>query len=105
MVYPRADNYVPHKDNILQVVYDHGKVPLSATGTTLPAFALSNHTNGAAPDHPTILSSPESLHAWPIFDDIKGRVQAEWEALPKVFDPVSQDLRNKIKHVLATGPN
>ncbi|KAG0265950.1 hypothetical protein DFQ27_000258 [Actinomortierella ambigua] len=27
MVHPRADVDKPHKDNILQVVYDHGKVP------------------------------------------------------------------------------
>ncbi|KAF8927275.1 hypothetical protein BGZ47_002241 [Haplosporangium gracile] len=103
MVYPRAENYVPHKDNILQVVYDHGKVPLSATSTTLPIFASSNHTNGSAVNESKILSSPGSLHAWPKFDELKSRVQTEWEALPKVFDPISQELRDKIKYVVATG--
>ncbi|KAF9282427.1 nicotinate phosphoribosyltransferase family-domain-containing protein [Linnemannia elongata] len=104
MVHPRADNYIPHKDNILQVVYDHGKVPLSATGSTLPNFATSNHPNGSAVNEPKILSSPESLHAWSKFDELKERVQTEWEALPKMFDPISQELRNKIKHVVTTGP-
>lgn len=103
MVHPRADNYVPHKDNILQVVYDHGNVPLSATGSTLPLFTTSNHANGSAVNEPKILSSPESLHAWSKFDELKKRVQTEWEALPKVFDPVSQELRDKIKCVIATG--
>ncbi|KAF9128328.1 hypothetical protein BGW39_005169 [Mortierella sp. 14UC] len=106
MVYPRADNYVPHNDNILQVVYDHGKVPLAATGTTSPVFAstITGSNHGVDASSAKILSSPDSLHAWPMFDEVKTRVQTQWEALPKVFDPISQELRDKIKHVLATGP-
>ncbi|KAG0215275.1 hypothetical protein BGX28_000494 [Mortierella sp. GBA30] len=100
MVYPRAEDGVPHKDNILKVVYDHGKVPLSATATTSPIFASSSSPSPS--DTSRILSSPESLHAWPKFSEIKTRVQNEWERLPKIFDPISQELRDKIAIVLAT---
>ncbi|KAF8939396.1 nicotinate phosphoribosyltransferase family-domain-containing protein [Dissophora ornata] len=102
MVYPRAENGVPHKDNLLQVVYDHGKVPLSATGTTSSIF-VSTTTNNASAEERFLLSSAESLKAWPKFSDIKARVQREWESLPKVFDPISKELRKKIEVVLAAG--
>lgn len=98
MVYPRPADGVPHKNNLLQVVYDHGKVPLSATGTVSPLFA-SSVTEAAKGD--LVLTSPNALHAWLKFSDIKKRVQNEWEHLPKVFDPISQELRDKIKVVLA----
>ncbi|KAF9982724.1 hypothetical protein BGZ65_002559 [Modicella reniformis] len=93
MVYPRAENGVPHKDNLLQVVYDHGRVPLSAT-----AFAPVSTTEVA---NELVLSSPDALHAWPKFSEIKNRVQREWEHLPKLYDPISQKLRDKIQVVLA----
>ncbi|KFH62806.1 hypothetical protein MVEG_11332 [Podila verticillata NRRL 6337] len=95
-VYPRAESG-PHKDNILKVVYDHGKVPISNTRSTDPLFAVSE----ASSSRPT-LSSPEALHAWPLFDEIKERVKGEWEKLPKKHDPVSQELRDKIKRVRAS---
>jgi hypothetical protein len=96
-VYPRAESGEPRKDNIRKVVYDHGMIPTSKTRTTDPLFAVP----GASSTRPT-LSSPEALHTWPLFDEIKGRVQSEWESLPKVHDPVSQELRDKIKHILAS---
>ncbi|KAI7829479.1 nicotinate phosphoribosyltransferase family-domain-containing protein [Gamsiella multidivaricata] len=102
MVYPRAEDGIPHKDNLLQVVYDHGKVPLAATGTTSSLFAPSV-TPSMATEEDRILSSAGSLHAWPVFSELKGRVQKEWENLPKVFDPISKELREKIKVVLAAG--
>ncbi|KAF8960289.1 hypothetical protein BGZ46_001605 [Entomortierella lignicola] len=95
-VYPRAENGVPRKGNLLQVVYDHGKVPLSATASTSPIFASSS--SHAESDR--ILSSPEALHAWPKFSEIKARVQKEWESLPKHHDPISTELRQKINEVL-----
>ncbi|KAF9930700.1 hypothetical protein FBU30_000161 [Linnemannia zychae] len=104
MVYPRADDAIPHKDNILQVVYDHGKVPLSVTGTKSPLFASSIQNNNESAEMDKILSSPESLHQWPMFDELKDRLAREWEVLPKHFDPISQELKDKIKHVLAVGP-
>ncbi|KAF9345230.1 hypothetical protein BGX26_003381, partial [Mortierella sp. AD094] len=100
-VYPRAENGVPHKDNVLQIVYDHGKVPLSATGTSSPLFASSLSTTSSGSGH--TLTSPEALHAWPKFSEIKARVQKEWESLPKFNDPISTELRDKIKVVLAAG--
>lgn len=96
LVYPRGEDGIPRKGNLLHVVYDHGRIPLNETRTTLPAFASTSHaTNG-------VLSQPDSLHAWPVFSEIKERVKTEWESLPKVFDPISQELRDKIKVVLAT---
>lgn len=95
-MYPRAESG-PHKDNILKVVYDHGKVPISKTRSIDPLFAVAE----ASSSRPT-LSSPEALHAWPLYDEIKERVKSEWEKLPKMHDPVSQELRDKIKHVLAS---
>jgi len=99
-VYPRGENGVPRKGSLLQVVYDHGRVPLSATGSKSPAFASANATAEAR----GTLTMEGALHAWPKFSDIKERVRTEWEALPKVFDPISQELRDKIKVVLATKP-
>ncbi|KAF9436244.1 hypothetical protein BGZ76_004499 [Entomortierella beljakovae] len=96
IVYPRAEDGVPRKGNLLQVVYDHGKVPLSATQSTSPLFASSSTQTEPNP----ILNSPNALHAWPKFSDIKVRVQKEWENLPKVHDPISKELREKIKVVL-----
>lgn len=96
-MYPRAESGEPHKDNILKVVYDHGKIPASKTRTTDPLFAVPE----ASSTRPT-LSSPESLHAWPLFDEIKSRVHNEWESLPKMHDPISQELRDKIKRVHAS---
>ncbi|KAF9180001.1 hypothetical protein BGZ51_006356 [Haplosporangium sp. Z 767] len=95
VVYPRAEDGIPRKGNLLQVVYDHGKVPLSATSAKSPLFA------GAGSDASNGLSTAGSLHAWPKFSDIKHRVQAEWESLPKVFDPISKELREKIETVMA----
>lgn len=96
-MYPRAESGEPHKDNILKVVYDHGKVPASKTRSTDPLFNVP----GATSTRPS-LSSPEALAAWPLFDEIKSRVQREWENLPKVHDPISQELRDKIKRVRAS---
>ncbi|KAG0082420.1 hypothetical protein BGZ92_011758 [Podila epicladia] len=96
-VYPRAESGEPHKDNILKVVYDHGKVPASKTRSTDPLFDVP----GVSSTRPS-LSSPDALAAWPLFDEIKSRVQSEWENLPKVHDPVSQELRDKIMRVRAS---
>ncbi|KAF9966033.1 hypothetical protein BGZ70_003483 [Mortierella alpina] len=106
MVHPRAESGVPHKNNILQVVYDHGKVPLSATATTSSTFNTPPATSASDSAGSTTgftLSTPESLHAWPKFSVIKERVQKEWEALPKTFDPISSALREKIKGVMSAG--
>ncbi|KAF9953258.1 hypothetical protein BGZ72_005582 [Mortierella alpina] len=102
MVYPRAESGIPHKNNILQVVYDHGKVPLSATATTSSMFTPTTSPSESASNPAFLLSSPDSLHAWSKFSDIKARVQREWESLPKTFDPISSALRDKIKNVLNT---
>ncbi|KAK3807254.1 MAG: nicotinate phosphoribosyltransferase family-domain-containing protein [Benniella sp.] len=98
VVYPRAEHGFPHKASLLQVVYDHGRVPLSATGSKSPVFASTNATAEAR----GTLTSEDALHAWPKFSDIKERVRTEWEAMPKLFDPISRELRDKIKVVLAT---
>ncbi|KAG0314706.1 hypothetical protein BGZ99_007913 [Dissophora globulifera] len=105
VVYPRAENGVAHKDNLLQVVYDHGRVPVSATASTSPEFATSvnNASNDTTEEDKYRLSTEDALLAWPKFSDIKSRVQREWESLPKVFDPISKELRQKIKVVLAAG--
>ncbi|KAF9938255.1 hypothetical protein BGZ67_000341 [Mortierella alpina] len=102
MVYPRAESGIPHKDNILQVVYNHGKVPLSSTATTSSTFTPATSASESVGSAALTLSSPDSLHAWPKFSDIKARVQKEWEGLPKTFDPISSALREKIKVVLST---
>ena len=94
MVFPRAANGVPHKDNILKVVYDYGKVPVG--NTAAEDFAASE------PQEKT-LSGEGTLESWSLFSDIKDRVKTEWENLPKVFDPISEDLRVKIQEVLAAG--
>ncbi|KAF9567241.1 hypothetical protein EC968_003475 [Mortierella alpina] len=103
MVYPRAENGIPHKNNILQVVYDHGKVPLSATATNSSMFTPATSSSESSGSTAFTLSSPDSLHAWPKFSEIKTRVQKEWEALPKTYDPISSVLRDKIKVILSAG--
>ncbi|KAF9278416.1 hypothetical protein BGZ68_008588 [Mortierella alpina] len=103
MVHPRAESGIPHKDNILQVVYDHGKVPLSATATTSPMFTPVASTSQPGSSTTLTLSSSDSLHAWPKFSDIKARVHKAREGLPKTFDPISSALRDKIKVVLSAG--
>jgi len=94
MVYPRAADGVPRKDNLLKVVYDHGKIP--ADSTAHKDFVTSE------PNRKT-LSGEGTLESWPLYSDIKERVRAEWENLPKVFDPISKELRNRIQEVLAAG--
>ncbi|KAG0338438.1 hypothetical protein BG004_007220 [Podila humilis] len=102
VVYPRAENGVPHKDNILKVVYDHGRAPISNTQTKDPLFALASSSSSPTL---TLDGCDDALQSWPLFDIIKERVKAEWENLPKVFDPVSKELRDKIKVVLSTEKN
>ncbi|KAF9421510.1 hypothetical protein BGZ94_008806 [Podila epigama] len=100
-VYPRAENGVPHKANILRVVYDHGKVPVSKTRSTDPRYANVADVSSCRGN----LSATEGFASWPLFDDIKERVKSEWESLPKVHDPISKELRAKIQQVLASEKN
>ncbi|KAF9578601.1 hypothetical protein BGW38_005517, partial [Lunasporangiospora selenospora] len=79
MVYPRSADGVPHKDNILKVVYDHGKVPRSTTAHTLAPFTPDIEAARVNRQ----LDSSDALEEWPIFDDIKTRVASDWERLPK----------------------
>ncbi|CAG8564465.1 6075_t:CDS:10 [Acaulospora morrowiae] len=61
IVYPKESCSENDPDNLLRVVYDHGKV-----------------------------------FEWEDFDTIRKRVAKEWPALPKTFDNISPELKEKI---------
>lgn len=96
MVYPRAADGIPHNDNILQVVYDLGRIPVDNT-------AAADFASASRSGVKTLSGASNAIEAWPLFSDIKERVKTEWENLPRVFDPISKELRERIKEVLAAG--
>ncbi|CAG8656582.1 187_t:CDS:1, partial [Acaulospora colombiana] len=64
IVYPKECCPENDPDNLLRVVYDHGKVS-----------------------------------QWDDFETIRKRVAKEWTALPKVYDNISPELKEKIDRV------
>ncbi|KAF9896784.1 hypothetical protein BX616_006755 [Lobosporangium transversale] len=92
---PRRADGVPHPKNHLKVVYDHGKVPKADTSTR--QFGTQT-----VQDNKYILSESEGLSAWETFGEIQKRLESLWENQPKVLNPISPELDNKIKHALST---
>jgi len=39
---------------------------------------------------------PVANHKWETFDEIRERVQQGWKTVPKLYDPISEELRHKI---------
>ncbi|KAI1316216.1 hypothetical protein EDD11_010326 [Mortierella claussenii] len=91
---PRREDGVPHAGNLLKVVYDHGKVPRADTSTR--QFGTQS-----VQDAKFVLSEKESQAAWETFGEIKKRLEHAWEHAAKVHDPVSKELHERIKYVLA----
>ena len=103
-------NHVVYQDGTERDVMKRPKTDPSKL--SLPGILGVKRVNGVPMVFPAAMVLPEEDmleimydcgpvdYVWENFDDVRTRVHTEWTALPKVFDPISSELRSKMHKIM-----